>query len=144
MTSLRPYAPGSTIFDDFTGLRPASLVSSACGAVPLTGVKLTGHLADLLSTITLSQSYENVEDKAIEAVYTFPLPTKAVILDVLVTIGERELRGRVLPKQQAEKQYEDAVSEGDTAIMLERVSDGLYTMNVGNIGPHEKIDIAVT
>jgi len=28
--------------------------------------------------------------------------------------------------------------------MLERVSEGLYTMNVGNIGPGEKVDIAVT
>ena len=144
MTSMRPFVPTPDFLEDWAGLRPATLATRAGGAVPLTGVKLTGHLADLLSSITLTQSYENTESKPIEAVYTFPLPSEAVILDVLGTIGDRELRGRVLPKQQAEEQYEDAVSEGDTAIMLERVSEGLYTMNVGNIGPHEKVDIAVT
>ncbi|SPD75429.1 hypothetical protein PITCH_A580032 [uncultured Desulfobacterium sp.] len=53
-------------------------------------------LNNLLSEAYLTQVYQNQEEKPIEAVYTFPLPSRAVLLGVKITIGERKLQGVVV------------------------------------------------
>ena len=56
----------------------------------------------------------------------------------------KELKGVVIEKSEAEDRYEDAITDGDTAIMLEQVDPGLYTMNVGNLQPEDTIEISIT
>jgi Ca-activated chloride channel family protein len=46
-------------------------------------------------------------------------------------------------KPAAEEHYEQAIAEGDTAIMLEQVQPGLYTMNVGNILAGEEVRLTI-
>ncbi|NNE34320.1 MAG: VWA domain-containing protein [Rhodothermales bacterium] len=89
----------------------------------------------------MSQTYLNDEQVNIEAVYTFPLPLDAVLLDLQVEIGEQVLKGVVVEKNAAEEQYEDAVESGDSAVMLQEIEPGLYTMNVGNLLAQEKATI---
>jgi Ca-activated chloride channel family protein len=91
--------------------------------------------------VTVCQTYRNDEDVNIEAVYTFPLPLDAVLLDLRVEIGGRTLNGVVVEKKAAEEEYEDAVATGDAAVMLEAIEPGLYTMNVGNLLPKETATI---
>lgn len=96
---------------------------------------ISGRLQGLLGEITIAQTYQNAESVNIEAVFTFPVPVEAVLLGVEIQIDDRLLQGRVLPKQQAENAYEDAVSGGDSAILLQEAGRGLYTINVGNLLP---------
>ncbi len=109
--------------------------------VALSDVSVLAVLRDLLAEVTVSQTYRNDEQVNIEAVYTFPLPLDAVLLDLQVEIGGRVLRGVVVEKKAAEEKYEDAVAAGDAAVMLEVIEPGLYTMNVGNLLPREKATI---
>jgi len=109
--------------------------------VALSDVAVSAVLRDLLAEVTVSQTYRNEEQVNIEAVYTFPLPLDAVLLDLQVEIGGRVLKGVVVEKKAAEEKYEDAVAAGDAAVMLEVIEPGLYTMNVGNLLPHEKATI---
>lgn len=104
----------------------------------LESVRIEGHLRDLACELTVTQTFSNQSKRNIEAVYTFPLPHGAVLLDLVAKIGDRELRGSVLPKAKAEARYEKAVSEGDGAIMLERSNDGICTVNFGNLMPGER------
>jgi Ca-activated chloride channel family protein len=103
----------------------------------LEAVRIEGHLRGLSCELNISQTFRNPGKKNIEAVYTFPLPHKAVLLELTAKIGERTLKGSVLPKAKAEERYEDAVSEGNGAIMLERADDGICTVNFGNLMPGE-------
>lgn len=120
----------------------ASSMSGVKGEqVALTDVSVSAVLRDLLSEVTVSQTYRNDERVNIEAVYTFPLPIDAVLLELQVEIGGRVLKGVVVEKKAAEEAYEDAVASGDVAVMLEAVEPGLYTMNVGNLLPEEKVTI---
>jgi Ca-activated chloride channel family protein len=105
--------------------------------VALCDVSVSALLQDLLAEVTVSQTYRNDERVNIEAVYTFPLPLDAVLLDLEVEIGGRRLKGVVVEKKAAEEKYEDAVAAGDAAVMLETIEPGLYTMNVGNLLPLE-------
>ena len=101
----------------------------------LQATAISGRLQGLLGEITIAQTYQNAESVNIEAVFTFPVPVEAVLLGVDIRIDDRALQGRVLPKRQAEDAYEEAVSAGDSAILLQEAGRGLYTINVGNLLP---------
>ena len=101
----------------------------------LQATAISGRLQGLLGEITIAQTYQNAEPVNIEAVFTFPVPVEAVLLGVDIRIDDRVLQGRVLPRRQAENAYEEAVSGGDSAILLQEAGRGLYTVNVGNLLP---------
>ncbi|MDQ5910513.1 MAG: Ca-activated chloride channel [Pseudomonadota bacterium] len=99
----------------------------------LQAVQVKGRLQGLLGEMTIAQTYQNAESVNIEAVFTFPVPVEAVLLGVEICINDRQLQGRVLPKRQAEETYEDAVSGGDSAVLVQEAGRGLYTVNIGNL-----------
>ena len=69
--------------------------------VALCDVSVSALLQDLLAEVTVSQTYRNDERVNIEAVYTFPLPLDAVLLDLEVEIGGRRLKGVVVEKKRS-------------------------------------------
>jgi Ca-activated chloride channel family protein len=118
---------------------PIAILKSLAGMpIPLMGVSLQGLAEGCLHCLTVEQRYQNVETETIEAVYTFPLPMKAVLLSLELEIGERKLRGVVQQKLEAAETYEQAIESGDTAALLEQASDGLYTVSLGNLQPGEQ------
>ena len=111
-----------------------ALMTSAQGApLPLLGVAVTARLLDLLALVEVTQRYRNDGEASIEAVYTFPLPPGATLLDLELTIGERRLRGQVVEKREAEVGYERAIEAGHSALMLEQCGEGLYNLNLGHL-----------
>lgn len=106
-------------------------------SVMLEGIKATGELRGLMLEMCVEQRFCNPTDKNVEVVYTFPLPWGAVLLEVNVQLGEQHLTGTVIEKKQAEAQYEEALSEGNAAIMLEKNRDHSYSLNLGNLAAQE-------
>jgi Ca-activated chloride channel family protein len=106
--------------------------------IPLRRVKLNGTAEGSLFTLTVEQHYKNVEDEAIEAVYSFPLPLRAVLLSFELELAGRKLSGIVRQKREASEQYEEALQNADSAALLEQARDGLYTVSVGNLLPGEE------
>lgn len=120
----------------------ASAMTGTCGEkVALCDVAVAATLTDLLSEVSITQTYRNDCAVNIEAVYTFPLPQDAVLLELEVRLGERVLTGVVVEKRAAEERYEEAMVEGDAAVMLEAIEPGLYTLNLGNLMPGESATI---
>ena len=103
------------------------------GAIALQGVRARARLQGLLAEVSVEQQYLNPQNTNIEAVYTFPLPFGAVLLGLEVEIAGKELTGQVVEKKEAERRYEDAVTDGDSAVMLEEAGPGLYTASLGNL-----------
>ena len=99
----------------------------------LLGVDARGKVNGLLFELAVEQRYRNPTGTNIEAVYTFPVPWGAALLDLEVRLGDKLLTAVAVEKRTAEAQYEEAIDKGDTAIMLERAADGLYTLNLGNL-----------
>ena len=120
----------------------AAVLESVHGeGVVLEEVRAEASINDLLAEVTVAQRYRNPEDSNIEAVYTFPLPLDGVLLGFEVEIAERKLTGTVVEKSDAERRYEDAITDGDAAILLEQAEPGLYTASVGNLLPGETATI---
>ena len=115
----------------------AQLHSRSGDPVLFQGIRMAGRLQGALFEAKVEQYFRNPTDQHLEVVYTFPLPYSAVLLDVGVKLGEKVLAGTVVARQKAEAQYEEALTEGDAAIMLEQNPDGTHTLNLGNLAPHE-------
>ena len=112
--------------------------------VSLMGVRLSGDLRGLMFEASIEQRFCNPGDKNVEVVYSFPLPWGAVLLGVDVVLGDKHLTGAVVEKKKAEARYEEAISEGDAAIMLEKNRDHSYSLNLGNLAPREHCTITLT
>ncbi len=115
----------------------ARLQTTDGAPVMFKGVKVNGELRGLMLEARIEQRFCNQTDKNVEVVYTFPLPWRAVLLAVDVQLGAKHLTGVVVEKKRAEAEYEEAISEGDTAIMLEKNHDQSYTLNLGNLAAQE-------
>ncbi|NCY08393.1 MAG: hypothetical protein EBX30_14570 [Betaproteobacteria bacterium] len=109
----------------------------------LKGARLYGQLEAGLLKAALTQRYINPGDADLEVVYTFPLPFYATITEVFATIGDKQLKGVVKANKEAERDYETAISQGDSAVLIEVTGDGLYTANLGNLRPGEQLTVSM-
>lgn len=111
--------------------------------ISLKSVHLDGRLEGALFTGKLRQKYVNETEETIEAIYTFPIAWSACLLNVALELNGNRLEALALPKKQAEDKYEEAIAGGDTPVMIEKTSKGLYTANLGNLKPGEEAFIEV-
>ncbi|MBD5647290.1 MAG: VWA domain-containing protein [Desulfovibrio sp.] len=120
-----------------------SMKSAGRERISLKSVAISGRVEGLLFSSTIRQEYVNDTDKALEIIYTFPLGWGTALLGLEATIGETRLIGEVVKKADAEQKYEEAVAEGDAAIMVQQSAPGLYTANLGNIRAGEKVVVEI-
>jgi Ca-activated chloride channel family protein len=112
-------------------------------AVLLQRVDINASVDGLLFTVKARQFYKNTTDKNIETIYTFPLAWGATLLGLTATMAGKVWQGTVLPKSEAEENYEKAIKDGDTPIMVEESGKGLYTAHMGNLKPDEEAIIEI-
>lgn len=108
---------------------------------PLRHVAFNVQLTELATLVHQRQFYRNQGHEPIEAVYTFPVPLGALLLDATLVTGERELVLQVTPRQQAERDYEDALEERKAAYRIEESRPGLFTLSAGNLMPGQEAEL---
>jgi len=111
--------------------------------VALEAVEVEATIRGMLAEASLTQRYRNLEADPIEVVYTFPLPLDAVLLELAVELNGERLRGVVRARAAAESEYEEAIEEGHSAVLLEQLEPGLYTVNLGNLHGGEQAVVRV-
>jgi len=98
-------------------------------------VKIRGVIAD----VTVTQVYQNTGKKPLEAIYIFPMSTRAAVYAMTMKIEDRVLRAEIKEKQEARQIYEDAKNSGFTASLLEQHRPNVFQMNVANIMPGDSL-----
>jgi Ca-activated chloride channel family protein len=124
-------------------LRQAEMVSDGIKELMLLGVKANGAVRGRLLVMTLEQKYRNSTNSNTEITYTFPLPFGAVLMDVEADLNGKVLKGEVSAKKTARARYEEAISEGNSSIMLEKNHDGSFTLELGNLMAREECRIMI-
>ena len=69
---------------------------------PLKHTDVKADISGFISRVTVTQQFENPFKDKIEAVYTFPLPQNAAVDDMTMLIGERTIKGKILPREEAQ------------------------------------------
>ena len=112
-------------------------------AVPLLGVEVRAEVMAGHSRAVVRQRYRNDEVRPVEAVYTFPLPTRGAVTGFAMTVNGRSLVGEVQEREEAFRQYDDALSAGHGGALLEQERPNVFTANVGNLLPGEETVIEI-
>lgn len=111
--------------------------------VPLKHTSVTGNIDGYIASVDVTQQFQNPYSSKIEAVYVFPLPDNAAVNEFVMTVGERKIRGIIREREQAEKIYNEARSQGHVASLLTEERPNIFTQKVANIEPGKQIDINI-
>ncbi|XP_061072865.1 von Willebrand factor A domain-containing protein 5A-like isoform X2 [Conger conger] len=105
-------------------------------------VQVRGHVASVSSTL----QYENKEEHPLEAIFVFPLEGETALCHFSAKIGETEVVAELQEKQKAKEQYDDAISSGQQAFLLEESEESpdVFQLSVGSLPPGEKASVTLS
>lgn len=119
---------------------PARAYSSPA-ASPLAHSTLVVRIIDLVAEHTLTHRFENQGSVPLEAVYSFPLPLDAAFMGLSATLAGETLHAQVHAKPDAERHYDDAIADGNSAVLLTQPEPGVLCVSLGNLLPGERGEI---
>src|SRR5690349_24999266 len=111
---------------------------------PLKHTDVKAEISGFISRVVVTQEFQNPFQERIEAVYTFPLPQNAAVDDMTMIVGDRTVRGKILPREEAQAVYEAAKSSGQVASLLDQERPNIFTQSVANILPGEQVKITIS
>jgi len=107
--------------------------------LPLKETSASVNIVGVIADVTVRQKYVNSGMNTLEAIYTFPLSTKAAVYAMKMTIGKRTITARISEKEKARRDYNKAKTEGNRVSLLEQNRPNVFTMNVANIAMNDTI-----
>src|SRR6185436_6663060 len=110
---------------------------------PIVGTAVSMRVTGIVARARVTQIFLNPTSEWVEGIYVFPLTEGAVVDDLRMTIGDRVLTGVVRERAQAAAVYQAARDMGHRASLVEVTRPGVFTIAVANLGPGEKVEIAV-
>ena len=96
---------------------------------------IDGRVRDQVAEVQVSQTFHNPGSFQLEAEFLFPLPEEGAIQNFVLMVDGRELPGRLLPKDEARRIYEEIVRSKRDPALLEYMGRGLYRTSVFPIPP---------
>uniref|UniRef100_A0A8C1QPG5 Poly [ADP-ribose] polymerase n=1 Tax=Cyprinus carpio TaxID=7962 RepID=A0A8C1QPG5_CYPCA len=122
----------------------AGLLDSSGQKLPLQAVNVRCKLMDLLCQVIIFQTYTNQSAVPIEAKYVFPLEETAAVCGFEAFINGKHVIGKVKEKEQARKEYKQAIEKGHGAYLMDQDAPDVFTISVGNLPPGATVLIKVT
>lgn len=118
--------------------------SGATSEALLVDTAVDMHISGMVATVTYQQQFHNTSDRWVEGRYVFPLPETAAVNTMTLRIGERVIVGEIKEKQAAQQIYQQAKDAGQRASLVEQQRPNLFSQQVANIGPGERVDVTLT
>eukprot|EP00727_Mastigamoeba_balamuthi_P010920 m51a1_g6450 putative C-tail anchored protein (622) ;mRNA; f:432585-438198 len=112
--------------------------------IPLESVAVRARIVDVAAEVTVFQQFNNLGDAPAEAKYVFPLDEKCAVTGFEAFINSKRVVGVVKEKEQAHKEYEEAVKRGDGAYLLDETPGNVFTIAIGNVPPRTKVVIKLS
>lgn len=115
----------------------------AIAQLPLKHTAARIQVSGVVAKVELQQSYRNAGARPIEAVYVFPMSTRAAVHGLRMQIGDRVIRAEIRERKEARDTYDAAKDQGQTASLLEAQRPNVLQMNVANILPGDRVEVFV-
>ncbi|RIB09112.1 von Willebrand factor type A domain-containing protein [Gigaspora rosea] len=113
--------------------------------IPLKNVKIEANVVDMIAEVIISQTYTNVENDTIEAIYKFPIHEAAAVCAFEAEIdGKTKVKGIIKETEEAVKEYNTAIQEGHGAFLMNSQLPDVFECMVGNILPKQTVVINIT
>ena len=105
-------------------------------------IYLKSKVNELFATTELTQYFTNELKDSIELTILFPIKEEISLSKFVVTIDDKLVISKVMPKEKAEEKYNDSIASGNIGFYSSYQDDQKsYSVNVGNIKPNQKITL---
>ncbi len=91
-----------------------------------------------IAHVEVEEVFRNRSHQMMEGDYLYPIPPEAVFTNFSLFMGEQELRGEVLPADQARQIYEEIVRRKKDPALIELVGHGVLRARVFPIDPGDE------
>jgi len=113
-------------------------------ALPLAGVAIRARVVDRIAEVEVEQRFKNGFPEALEATYVFPLGGAAAVSSFEMRVAGRTVMGKVEEREEARRDYAEALAAGKRAALLEQERNDVFTLQVGNIPPGEEATVRIS
>ncbi|QDT49767.1 von Willebrand factor type A domain protein [Symmachiella dynata] len=106
-------------------------------------VDIQADIRDQAAEVQVSQVFANKSSRTLQATLFFPLPDEATISGLTLIVDGKELPGRLLPKDEARRIYEDIVRRSQDPALLEYMGRGLFRTSVFPVPPNAQRKVEI-
>lgn len=122
-----------------THVPESRLVTPEARALPLRSAALRTNACGGVARVVLEQTFANPYAEPLHVTYTLPLPADAAVSGFRFRIGDRVIEGEIDRRAAARERFEEAISRGHTAAILEQDRTSLFTQEIGNVPPGAEV-----
>ena len=105
-------------------------IAPVARAFEIREVEIDARIRDQVAEVQVAQTFHNPGSADLESEFLFPLPEDGAIQNFVLMVDGREMPGRLLPKDEARKIYEDIVRAKRDPALLEYMGRGLFKTSV--------------
>ena len=105
-------------------------------------IYLKSNINELFATTDLTQYFTNKLDKPIELTVVFPIKEEINLSKFVVSLDDKIVISKVMPKEKAEEKYNDTIASGNVGFYSSyHDNDNSYSVNIGNLKPNQQIKL---
>ncbi|XP_021515180.1 von Willebrand factor A domain-containing protein 5A-like [Meriones unguiculatus] len=126
-------------------VRSSGLLTRLRDTVALKSIAVTLSINDFVAGVSATLNYENEEKDALEAFFVFPMDEDSAVFSFEALVDGKKIVAELKDKYQAHRTYEEALSGGFQAYLLEedKCSRDVFCCNVGNLPPGSKVALTL-
>lgn len=102
---------------------------------------LAGQVLPAGARLVVQHVFRSDEEKALEVIYSFPLPRDAALRLFRITGEGFEVHSELKATEAAVKAYEEGMAQGALSTLVRQYGDGVVNLTVGNIRPKETVTV---
>lgn len=110
-------------------------------AFPLKETDVSTNINGIIAETFVTQTYANEGKTPINARYLFPASEGVSIHGMKMQIGDQVITAKIQEREEAKKTFEAAKEEGKSASLLEQQRPNVFSMDVANIMPGDRVRI---
>jgi len=122
---------------------PGMYAGQGATALPMLDSKIEVTVRGPIIETEITQTFRNDSKEATEATYIFPLPADAAVSAMAIDLGMRKIHAAIELRAKAQARYEEAVTAGLGAGLLEQERPDVFTQTVSAIPAHGTVTVTL-
>ena len=105
-------------------------------------IYLNSKVNELYATTELTQYFTNTLNESIELTISFPIKEEINLSKFVISIDNKTVLSKVMPKEKAEEKYNDSIASGNVGFISNyNDKQSSYSVNIGNLKPKQQIKL---
>ncbi|XP_001379766.2 von Willebrand factor A domain-containing protein 5A isoform X2 [Monodelphis domestica] len=133
--------------DQITSMEhPCGLFTLSNQPVPLKSISVDVSINQFVADVSATLDYKNEETGPVEALFVFPMDEDSAVYSFQAVVDGKNIVAEIREKQQAQEDYENAISQGQAAFLLEQDSSSgdIFRCSIGNLPPGQKATVTMS